>query len=250
MPRRADGTSAVTVINMLTQPKGRVGYIISDTAITSPEGVLLRTMGKVMFGTARFPWALGITGNVAPEVLHRAIGEANPLTLKQLCKRLPSALRRAVTETAAMQRIPIAAVYCQVKGVAWDFAKNRPQGFTMQSDETQVLGAGTMEPFVWYDLPWMMGTHETAADLLGRPVDLIDPASFDADSDSMALVTAQRRRPAINVTPGAVPGFCRIGGEIHLTEVRKTGVYLYAVGQFPDPLGELIDPALNASEPM
>jgi hypothetical protein len=239
--RRIDECAAVTVINMMTQPKARVGYIISDSAVTSPDGLLQRTCAKVIYGVSRFPWAMGVTGNVPSEILLRAIGEASPTSLKQLWKQLGPAMRRATAETASARDIPTTELFCQVKGIVWDFASKRPQGFVMQNVSGEMVGAGCVEPYVWYDTAWAMGTHEGAAQLLGREINLTDPASFDPEQDGVDLVTAQRRGVTINITPGIAAGHCRIGGEIHLTEVRKTGVQVFAIGEFPDPIGKHID---------
>ena len=131
-------------------------------------------------------------------------------------------------------------MYCQVKGVYWAFTRKRPVGMVMQSVDNVVPGAGPIEAFTWYDLPWAMGTHESADALLEREVDVTDPDSFDPEIHGMALVAAQRARPAINLTPGIEEGHCRIGGEVQVTEVRKSGVRTITVGEFPDKVGQRI----------
>ncbi|WCT73797.1 hypothetical protein PQ455_00760 [Sphingomonas naphthae] len=231
----------MTAINVVVQRKARAAFIISDTAVTAPDGTLVRSVGKVIFSVKHgFPWAMGVTGNVAPEVLLKAIGEEKTATLKQLEKRLPLAMRRAVAETCDLRGVTPAEIFCQVKGAYWDFSRKRPMGMMMQANAGDMVGAGAIEAYTWYDLPWAMGTHEAAEVLLGRAVDLEEPDSFDAEHDGYALIKAQRQRGGIDITPGMEAGHCRIGGEVHLTEVRKTGVQVYVIGDFVDQIGERI----------
>jgi hypothetical protein len=142
---------------------------------------------------------------------------------------------------------PACELFCLVKGVAWDFAQKRPVGFLMQTADGEMAGGEAIAAFTWYETAWALGTHESADALLDRPVDVTDPDSFDPETDGLSLITAQRCRGAIDITPGVIPGFFRIGGEIHLTEIRKTGVQVFAIGDFPDRVGELIDPATTAA---
>lgn len=240
----------MTSITIAAQAKARCGIIISDSAVTNPDGTLQRIAGKVVYSVSGLPWALGVTGNVMAEVLFAPMSKASPRTLKQLFKRLPEVMRRAIAITAEAQRKPASELFLMVKGMAWDFKRNRPVGFTAQSNAGRVLLATgrdmEMAPFGVYEMPWMLGTHEPADLLLGRPVDLLDPASFDPEHDGLALVTQHRLRGVIDLTPGCEPGHCRIGGEVHLTEVRKTGVQIFEIGRFPDRIGRPIDPKTPA----
>lgn len=232
----------MTAINMMVQPKARAGFIVSDGAHTLPDGTVCELSPKVVSGTGRFPWAMGITGNVHPVTLTYALAALNPLNLKQLTKRLPEAMRNAMRQTAEKHTMPLSDVLCGVRGVAWDYARKRPIGFVVVSDPEALLPGATA--FAWYETAWNVTATPGAAspaDILGRDVDLTDPASFEPEADGLALITAQRERGAIDAMPGLEAGHCRIGGEVDLTEVTKHGVRVWQIHDFGDRVGGRIE---------
>jgi hypothetical protein len=231
----------MTAINMMVQPKARAGFLISDGAHTLPDGTVCELAPKIIHGAGRFPWAMGITGNVHPATLLHALGEANPINLKQLVKRLSEAIREAMRRTAVKHAMPLDDVLCGVRGVAWDFARKRPIGFVLVSDPAALLPGAIA--FAWHETAWNITATPGAAspgDILGREVDITDPASFDPERDGLALIVAQRERGVIDTMVGLEPGHCRIGGEVDLTEVTKHGVRVWRIHDFGDVVGERI----------
>lgn len=236
----------MTAINMVVQRKARAGFIISDGAHTHPDGHLIENSPKIIHGVGRFPWAMGVTGNVHPRTLAQALGEMNPLTYKALRKRMPWALHRAIQLTADTTTTPIEDITVSVTGVVWDFAQKRPEGFTMTSRrDTHMKG---IEPFEWMCGDWIIAGAEIGSpeQQLGRPVDLTDPDSFNPESDGLALITAQRRAGITPTNPACDTSVRhRIGADIDLTEVTKTGVRVWKIHEFPDVLGERIRPEMG-----
>lgn len=233
---------------MVVQPRARAGFIISDGAVTHPDGWLMESKPKIIYGNGRFPWAMGVSGNVMPETLLTTIGEANPLTFKQLIKRLPGAITRAIAMTVQRTGLVADSIAVGVVGVAWNFTRNRPEGFVMQS-ATGLLHA-EMEAMVWYETDFIMANIEaggTTAEQLGQDIDWMDPGSFDPEVDGLALITKQRMAGGATTTPGCDPSArYRIGGQVDLTEVTKAGVRIWHIHDFNDPIGLPIDPARRA----
>lgn len=231
----------MTAINMMVQPKARAGFIISDGAHTAPDGTLIENSPKVIHSAGRFPWAAGVTGNVRPATILATLGEANPLTLKQLVKRLPDAMRAAIVTTAATTGTDPARLDLALVGIVWDFAANRPSGFMCQS-RRGVIHADA-EAFTWYDTDCIIAGGEIGdvAAQLGRPCDPTKPASFDPERDGLALIERQRRAGITPTTPGLNSASCnRIGGDIDMTVVTKQGVQVWLIHQFPDAVGQPI----------
>lgn len=230
----------MTVINMMVQPKARTGYIISDGAFTAPDGTLLRAESKVVHSVyTRCPWAFGVSGNMQPRAIAQEIGEANPLTIKQLVKRLPDALRRAIVRNEREFGVPRDTAYAVLIGCYWDFSAKRPQGFRVQAQRGGLVNQ-EVEAFEWYDMDWSLASHLEIEALLGRAADVTNPNSFDPASDGLALVHAQRISGLIDMMPGIEPGHCRIGGHVDLTEVTKSGVKVWHLHTYPDEPGRLI----------
>ncbi|MHA6768084.1 hypothetical protein [Sphingobium ummariense] len=230
----------MTAINMMVQPKARAGFIIADTAVTDEGGQLVDSVGKVAIGTGAFPHAIGITGNVHPVTFATALGTADARNLKQLMRRLPAIIRSAIAEH---ERIKGTAGMILLKGVAWDFRRKGPMGFVMTSDASLLAGA---EPYEFYETAWnvtLCDGAETASEMLGRPVDLCDPDSFDPEEDGRKLIMRQYLRGGTSLLPGLGEGTSyRIGGEAHLVEVRKAGVQAWTIHDFGDEIGKPIVP--------
>lgn len=233
----------MTAINMVVQRRARAAFIMADTAITDEDGKVIDFTGKVALGTGRFPFAIGVSGNVLPRVFAAALGEANPANLKQLMKRLPDVMRTALRRQEMDCRAMEGDCYMLLRGAAWDFARKQPVGFVMVSDGALFPGA---EPFSFYETEWCVTLADGATslgDMLGRDMDPTDPAQFDPETDGVQLMIEQHRRGASPLMPGLRPQTpYRIGGEAQLIEVRKTGVTVWAVHDFGDELGQVIDP--------
>ena len=231
---------------MFVQPRGRAGYLITDTAITDPMGALLHSCGKIVYGLGRFPWAAGISGDVHPKIVCAEIGAFNPLSYKQLMKGLPGALRSAVERQASGRKVDPTSISLHLTGVAWDHSRKRPVGFTILSKSG--LNDAGLEPYVYYELPWSFSCGESAeARSYVEAHCPTEPDRFDPEKDGLALVEIQRAA-RINAVSGLdlIPAY-RIGCEVIMATVSKKGVALKCLHDFGDKVGEKIDPAFNSA---
>lgn len=207
-----------------------------------PDGVVAQIGSKIVQGGARFPWALGITGNVSAVALGTELLKVGIGSLKQLERRLAPAMKRAMSET--QRRFPdTPEVSCGVRGAAWDFAQKKPIAFMMHSHPEQLL-PGT-DPFTWYTCSYSITCEnpDGVGTLLGRHADLTDPADFAADVDGLALLEAQRITPMSPTAPGIDQSAkYRIGGEAQLVTVTKHGVKIEELKAWPDKIGQRINP--------
>lgn len=234
----------MTAVNMMIQAKARAGFIISDTAVTSPEGRLIESCPKVLYGIGRFPWAMGITGDVHPKIMLQAIGAFNPLSYKQLVKTLPLALHDAIQRQAEGQGFEPDYFSVTLTGAAWDFVKKRPVGFIVTSKEG--FSHAGIDPFMFY---------ETSSSLTGGEIPyvqsiagedggiVVDHTRFDPERDGLQLIDIQRRAPLVPRNSGCSDYPHRIGCEVLLTKVTKRGVVNWMLHDYGDTLGEFIDPA-------
>lgn len=118
---------------MFVQPKARAGFIVADCAITDEDGLLCEACSKVVFNTGRLPFAIGITGNIHPVIVAKAIGAADFKSKKQIIKGLPDAMQTAMATAAAGGAVTGGEPSLLLRGVVWDFAEKRPHGFMMSS---------------------------------------------------------------------------------------------------------------------
>jgi hypothetical protein len=111
----------------------------------------------------------------------------------------------------------------------------------IDNDGSVLNGLGA--PFEAVEVDWMAYSRDglDAEALLGRPVDMTDPRSFDPDTDGLALMEGQRQlfRWGPNSTS---PKCCRIGGGLEQAIVTKRSVQLYALHDWGDRVGEQIGP--------
>lgn len=236
----------MTALNVFAQPRGRAGYVLTDAAYTDAEGRLRALGSKIIYGTAHFPWAAGVSGNVSPQLLGHELAVVGVGSLKQLRKRLGPAMQRAIAATASHSTCG-SLIHCGVEGVAWDFAAKRPIVFAMMSHPQCLLGDPTLEAFAWYETTWLVSCDHPSgiAGLMGRVPDFTDPADFDPTVDGLKLIEAQRKIGMIDTDPnrqGEVKH--RIGGEAHLARVTRSGVEIERLVAWADAIGEPITPEL------
>jgi len=234
----------MTAINLAVQPARRAAYLISDCAFTTPDGRLDRIAGKII-SFERFPCAIGMTGNLDLAALGRALLALDARNLRTLLLGLPQALSRALGDTLAMHT-GMSEGWGMLKVAAWDARRKRPAGYLIATDAQAaeaVLGP-EWGAYQVAECSSAHGTHEHISDLLGRPCQLEDAATFDPHVHGYALIAAQRQRGSLNITPGISDYPFRIGGEAELTEVTRRGVRVWGVGTFPDKIGERINPQL------
>lgn len=230
---------------MFCQPKGRAGYIVSDCAVLDCRGVYREAVSKVAISTGRFPFAIGVTGNVHPHDFVHAAGAANVKTIKQLMKRLPAIVADALDRARARNSDLDPAL--ALKGVAWDFAANAPSGFIISSTADMLPGA---EPFVVYDTPWNINIHRNAAtmaDMLGEGIDISDPDQFDPAIDGLRLIESQRENGTPCMLPGMEAVTDTIGGGAQLYKVTKHGVTAELLRDWNDEIGKPLTPSIAPS---
>lgn len=136
----------MTALNIFCQPRSRAGYIVADTAVLDAQGAYRESCSKVAISMGRFPYAIGVTGNIHPRALLPIVGAANCKTLKQLIKRLPDILDQAIGSAA--KTLGSFAPEVTFKGVAWDFAQKRPVGFQISNNRI----VADHEPFQLYEV--------------------------------------------------------------------------------------------------
>lgn len=224
----------MTVINMFCQPRGRAGYIVADTAVLDYNGIYVESCSKVAISLGRFPFAIGMTGNIHPKAILPVIGAADCKTLKQLIKRFPDMLHDAVDVAAkTLGDIPPSIAF---KAVAWNFAKNRPMGLQIANDR---LAMPDHDPFQLYEVAFSLSLHDEAQgieQLIGG-ADPTEPGQFDAEMDGLRLIEAQRANGTRTALPGAAESRCTVGGEAQLYKITKHGVTCYSLREWPDTLG-------------
>lgn len=229
----------MTAINMFCQPRGRAGYIMADTAVVSYDGIYVESCSKVAISTGRFPFAIGVTGNIHPMALLPVIGEADCKTLKQLIKRLPDILRAA--EKVAAQTLGDIEPSIAFKGVAWDFARKRPIGLQIANNRL----VSDHEPYQLYEALYSVTMHESAQSIeeLTGGADCTNPDQFDPEIDGLRLIENQRMGGTPTSLPGATRVNCTVGGEAQLYTITKHGVTCHALREWPDEIGKPLSPS-------
>jgi hypothetical protein len=91
------------------------------------------------------------------------------------------------------------------------------------------------------------GTKSIVA-YLGKEVDFTDPQSFDPLIDGVRLMSAQRHIERFERAYDA-PAH-RIGGGCEVAIVGRRGVQVRTLWEWPDVLGEMIDPVSTQGNPI
>lgn len=230
----------MTAINMFCQPRGRAGYIVADCAVLDTAGIYREACSKVVVSIGRFPFAIGITGNIHPHRVIKVMGDADLKSIKQLVRHLPEILHRAME--AGRESLNGLQPMLALKGVAWDFARKAPVGFVITSDPAVMPGS---EPFVFYETAWNFtrpASVSDAADLFGEGVDPTDPAQFDPDADGLRTIETVRQMGQDCLIPGMEHVRHTVGGEAQIFTVTRRGVVCHCLREWPDEIGRPLDP--------
>ncbi len=222
----------MSVINSMAQ--GKRAYLFADRAITDQQGLLIGTMCKFIKGT-NFPWAMSYSGHgdlcgIDPNGLIHALNRYPLDTPRKLADALVSALRDM---TAANPARSIGAHLA-----AWSSKLGRP--VLMFADNDGRHFPGMLPAFQIGEGTHLVQGTRTVIEYLGREVDFEDPRSFDPLVDGLKLMQAQRdleRFERAYETPAH-----RIGGGCEVAIVGRRGVQLKTLWEWPDKLGEMIDP--------
>lgn len=117
--------------------------------------------------------------------------------------------------------------------VLWSDARDEPQGWMLSTN--CLPHWGPYRPLTWVAVDAMIGTLEPADQALGRAVTLADPSSFDAARDGLTILEHQRRTPWPD-------GIHYVGGHAELVTVTRDGVEQRRLREWPDTVGQLIQP--------
>jgi hypothetical protein len=185
-----------------------------------PDGTVAWLGPKIHVLTA-LPCAFALRGSFDHAAFAELMRGKTFVEVEEFLAELPALVARfAELLRAAGEADPMSCWYVAC------YTRGRPWAFLIASDDRWFAGkgvrAGELRP-----VRHSVGGFAPASEMLGRPVDLADPASFDIERDSPKLIEAQRAEQwadyPLGSVPGAVPAH-RIGGWVDQAEVTATGV--------------------------
>lgn len=212
-------------------------YILTDMAMTNEDdGRLSMIDSKFVVGSS-FPWGIAVSGNLNPHALVRQLERLNPRNPRSLVRSMTTALEQ-MTEDAIREgnRRPSCALWAAM----WSARSKRPVIACMDNNGDQF--APLVPPFTFVEPEWIMSGVGTPETMMGRPVNLCDPASFDPAADGIALIQAQR---IANVWQTAAGPCYRIGGGAQLLTASRQGVAIETIHTWPDKVGFPINPSFS-----
>lgn len=222
----------MTVINGCIQ--GKRAYIITDTAWLAEDGSVVALGSKFIKGTA-FPFLIALTGNANPFTLLQEIEEGRPRNGGELLEVLTGALRRRSAAEPGLDAGMMVAT--------WNKREGRPMLHLLSNSESHWPGLNTA--FNPFGIETIIGGPQETGELLGRPVDLRDPLSFDPHKDGAILVDEQRNRNRFEHL--GKPAY-RIGGSVEVGTLGRRGARIDRVHEWPeDRIGEFILPRTRYS---
>lgn len=231
----------MTAMTLIVQSKRRAAYLIGDSAITDTGGRVLALQSKLI-QLARFPAVIGITGSVDTFALGAELHAADPRNLTGLIRVLPGCLRRAIDRTQTACLTPSTTIVGLLKVAAWSARAARPIGYVLCSDPALAAAMGGAEWQV-YEATSSLSAAEAPAHLFQKLTDCENPALFDPELQAFDLVQYEREASQLCMTPGAAGDVYRIGGGVQLAKVTRRGVSITPMGEWPDQVGTMIDPA-------
>lgn len=226
----------MSVINSVVQ--GKKAYLFADRAITDGDGILIGTFSKFIKG-ANFPWAMTYSGHQIDqnEIVTRL--SAHPCeTPRKLAAALMSVLREMSVRTPDMS---IGAHLA-----AWSSKLGRAALMLVANDSLHF--PGLLPPFEIGEATHLIQGTRPAAEIMGREIDFCDPQSFNPLADGVTLMQAQRQTERFERSY-ETPAY-RIGGGCEVAIVGRRGVQFRTLWEWPDKLGELIDPLATPGHPI
>jgi hypothetical protein len=231
----------MTAANLIVRE--RAAYVVTDTAVYRPDGVLLEFASKV-FTSPRLRIAItgcGVTWGSKKAVIDSWMGamvdedravEAMPALTMTLWADLKAELRSRGVTVDPNAWPPLN--YFELIVAVWSERRQRAEGYAVAS-----RGA-TFYP----DIKVESGRVYQLAQRIQPPAELgDDPSLFDedhAERDGLALLEEQRR-----YVDG---GRYLVGGTAHLTTVSEAGVSRTVLREWPDEIGRRIDPSRDGAE--
>lgn len=219
----------MSVANIIVQ--GDRAHLLSDSGFWHDDGRLASLQPKVI-ELPKLRAAISTRGYVWASELQAEIEHAAPRTIAALLAKLPECV---IAAEAAYCRDQSEREKSSVYMVYYDPIRQRCAGAFLTT-RADILPTGysryTVIPVTDCFAPGC-----NAREVLGRDVDVRNPASFDPIGDGLQLVAAQRRDP---IAVAALSGSGAAAGDIRLTTVSAAGVSTRVIGGWPDVVGERI----------
>jgi hypothetical protein len=230
----------MSVINSMAQ--GKRAYLFADRAMTDHNGVLAGTMCKFIRGT-HFPWAMAYSGHgpfssFDPHQLAASIGRRPCDTPERLFDAVLAAIQEATAATPGLS--------LGVQLAFWWARKGRAALMLAASDDLHF--PGLVAPYEAREAFYVVQGTRQPTEYIGREVDFTNPKSFAPLSDGVELMAAQRRMERFERVY-ETPAY-RVGGGCEVAIVGRRGVQIKTLWQWPDELGELIDPVATPGHPI
>jgi hypothetical protein len=219
----------MTIITAFRQ--GNKAYLLTDKAWVRDNGEVHWIDSKFLVGGA-FPWGVAFTGSILPQALVRAITPHAPRNARMLVDTLVAALRTVTAEADAEGN---KGASCGLYSIMWSARTKQPAIICVDNDGAS-FGEHT-DPFRPFEVDWIMGGVGDPSSLLGRPVNMTDPTSFDPKVDGVALMKAQRE---VNFWPTPLGPRKKVGGGVQLMSLSRRSTQYEDLHTWPDVVGELI----------
>lgn len=218
----------MTAIFAFTQPAA--AYLITDGALYDPNGIVVSLCSKTLIA----------------EWMRLAIAPSGRCTSVDLGREL-TALGATTDQAALMAAMPLALERIRAQNVhfgtpeadmqvhvaLWSDRADQPQIWMMATNRPPSWGP--YQPKTWISVAHMIGCDAAPTDILGRSVDLSNPADFDPADDGGTLIDHYRRTPWPD-------GRFYVGGRAELVTVTRDGVEQRNIREWPDRVGSLIRP--------
>jgi hypothetical protein len=232
----------MSLANLIVQGKRVV--LQADAGAYWPSGEIA-WLGAKIRTIVGLPIALTVRGNASYEILDRVIAGR----VFDVPEDFLHALPEMAGDIERLMRVEYAGEPCFCFYVAaYLSGRGRPYGFMLTNSEAWFPGQG-VAPFELKSVLNSIGTFTSASEMMGRPVDLSNPTSFDIERDSLDLIFAQRARPWADFPIGSQPGSIetiRIAGWIDQVEIAADGLKVSRLWEWPsDEVGSLPVPAIG-----
>ena len=228
----------MSLANIVIQ--GTAGHLMSDSGWFNRDGTIARLMPKVL----TFPeYRLAITGRGQHDILAGMLQE-----IRHFAARHGSATGRDVigsfselyAAACMVQGVPSRGREnaCDVQLVWYDAERQRATGGLIANIVDDHPG---LSPFMLQPVLCSFTGDIDPDSPLGAPADVTNPAAFDVRCDGRKVAARQRARP------WALPGYPEayyVAGAVHLATVSADGVRVEVLCEWPDKVGERINPEL------
>jgi hypothetical protein len=223
----------MSALNGIVQP-GAV-YLLTDGATYRWNGVV-RDIGPKVITLEAAQMAIGWSGCGVRANLEKAIKRSGARSRAEVMAVLPWIVRDHVGRNIAREpECNPADLGLSLLIALWN---NGPELYALHSD--QVVIGPNLPAFRPIKMQAYLDIEPTVAtSIFGRQVNPLDPASFDAAVDGLAVIEHQRRQPFEDAN-----GDRRfmVGGFAQLTTVSAAGIETRVLREWPDKVGRKIEP--------